>query len=525
MSIDDLYNNFKIIEQSVKKFVGASSGAQNLAFMTVPSTSSTNDVNTAKPLLYGSKYQDNTKKQGKNKDTSSKAMLAIDGVGFDWSDMAEEQLNQTEFIAATYKRGLETIEEQLVTYRKNEVLFSEEVAVLKREVACKDYEINVLKSKFEKVKQEKEGIKIKIEKFDNASKSLNKLLESQITDKSKKGLGYNDVLPPHPLIYNRPKKLDLSYAGLDEFKEPEFKRQGIQKTHGLLQPLPIPSHVWDDLSMDFITHLPASNGKTVIWVIVDRLSKFAHFLSLPTNFTADSLASIFLHEIYRLHGLPNSIVTDRDPLFLSRFWKELFAQLGTRLVYSSAYHPQNDGQTKVVNSQPNDTNLKSIYGRTVKAIHDYNPGSSTTASIDATLAEHSRITSLLKNSLELAQKKMATQANKHRIDKHFDVARIHSVFHVSLLRDCIGDHQPSVEVPLWHTDHLHISTPEVVLDRKTTQMNKVKVLIKWLGHDISEATWEDEEQIRFQFPEFPLNSRRGKDQAGHDSPRFSINLA
>ncbi|GJU21571.1 ribonuclease H-like domain-containing protein [Tanacetum coccineum] len=186
------------------------------------------------------KYQDNTRKQGNNEDTSSKAMLAIDGVGFDWSDMAEEQvqtnmalmafldsevyndktctktclknyetlkkqcddlivkLNQTEFIAATYKRGLATVEEQLITYRKNEVLFSEEVAVIKRE------------------------------KFDNASKSLNKLLESQITDKSKKGLGYNVVPPPHPLIYNRPKKLDLSYSGLDEFKDPEFKSYGSE---------------------------------------------------------------------------------------------------------------------------------------------------------------------------------------------------------------------------------------------------------------------------------------------------------
>ncbi|GJT15729.1 hypothetical protein Tco_0874435 [Tanacetum coccineum] len=198
------------------------------------------------------------------------SMLAIDVVGFDWSDTAEEQvqtkmalmafsdsevytdktcsktclknyetlkkqcddlivkINQTEFTASTYKRGLATVEEQLITYRKNEVLFSEEVAVLKREVACKDYEINVLKSEFEKVKQEKEGIEFKIEKFDKASKDLDKLLESQITDKSKKGLGYSAVPPPHPLIYNRPKKLDLSYSGLDEFKEPEFKGYGTQ---------------------------------------------------------------------------------------------------------------------------------------------------------------------------------------------------------------------------------------------------------------------------------------------------------
>ncbi|GKB35356.1 ribonuclease H-like domain-containing protein [Tanacetum coccineum] len=209
--------------------------------------------------------QDNTRKHGNNKNTSSKAMLVIDGVGFDWSDMAEEQvqtnmalmafldsevyndktcsktclknyetlkkqcddlivkLNQTEFTAATYKIGLATVEEQLIIYRKNEVLFSKEVAVLKREVACKDYESNVLKSEFEKVKQEKEAIEFRIEKFDKASKDIDKLLGSQITDKSKKGLGYNVIPPPHPLIYNRPKKLDLSYSGLDEFKDPEFK--------------------------------------------------------------------------------------------------------------------------------------------------------------------------------------------------------------------------------------------------------------------------------------------------------------
>ncbi|GJS05598.1 putative ribonuclease H-like domain-containing protein [Tanacetum coccineum] len=207
-----------------------------------------------------------------DKDTSSKARLAIDGVGFDWSDMAEEKvhtnmalmafldsevyndktcsktclknyetlkkhcddfivkLNQIEFTAATYKRGLAIVEEQLITYRKNEVLFSEEVTVLKREVACKDYEINVLKSVFEKVKQEKEGIEFKIEKFDKASKDLDKLLGSQITDKSKKGLGYSVVPLPHPLIYNRPKKLDMSYSGFDEFKEPEFKGYGPENS-------------------------------------------------------------------------------------------------------------------------------------------------------------------------------------------------------------------------------------------------------------------------------------------------------
>ncbi|GKA37785.1 retrovirus-related pol polyprotein from transposon TNT 1-94, partial [Tanacetum coccineum] len=131
---------------------------------------------------------------------------------------------------STYKRGLDIVEAQLVTYKKNKVLFSEEVVVLKREVGCKQYEINMLKTEFEKVKQEKNGIDFKIEKFDKATKDLDQLLGSQITDKSKKDLGYSAVPPPYPLIYNRPNKLDLSYSGLDEFKEPEFKGYGPENS-------------------------------------------------------------------------------------------------------------------------------------------------------------------------------------------------------------------------------------------------------------------------------------------------------
>ncbi|GJY08882.1 putative ribonuclease H-like domain-containing protein [Tanacetum coccineum] len=146
-----------------------------------------------------------------------------------YDDLLAKQL-QTKFEAATYKRGLDTVEAQLVTYRKNEVLFSEEVVVLKREVGIKQYEINTLKTEFEKLKQEKDAIDFKIEKFDKASKDLDQLLGSQITDKSKKGFGYSAVPPPHPLIYNRPNKLDLSYSGLDEFKEPEFKGYGPENS-------------------------------------------------------------------------------------------------------------------------------------------------------------------------------------------------------------------------------------------------------------------------------------------------------
>ncbi|KAK4400716.1 hypothetical protein Sango_1177700 [Sesamum angolense] len=87
----------------------------------------------------------------------------------------------------------------------------------------------------------------------------------------------------------------------------QHSKYSTQKSLGTLQPLPLPRWVWEDISMDFITHLPASVGKTVVWVVVDRLSKSAHFVGLPSRFSAASLAAVFSTEIYRLRGMPKSI--------------------------------------------------------------------------------------------------------------------------------------------------------------------------------------------------------------------------
>lgn len=101
--------------------------------------------------------------------------------------------------------------------------------------------------------------------------------------------------------------------------------------------------------MDFITHLPLSHGFTVILVVVDRYSKGIHLGALPTGFTAFKVAALFMELVCKLHGFSKSIVSDRDPIFVSNFWRELFRLSGTRLRLSTAYHPQSDGQTEVIN--------------------------------------------------------------------------------------------------------------------------------------------------------------------------------
>jgi len=101
--------------------------------------------------------------------------------------------------------------------------------------------------------------------------------------------------------------------------------------------------------MDFIEGLSKSRGKDIIFVVVDRLSKYAHFLPLAYPFTTATVAQLFFEHIFKLRGLPRSIVSDRDKIFLSHFWTELFALQHVSLHLSTAYHPQSDGQTEVVN--------------------------------------------------------------------------------------------------------------------------------------------------------------------------------
>jgi len=113
-----------------------------------------------------------------------------------------------------------------------------------------------------------------------------------------------------------------------------------QKPTGLLTLLDIPKWKWDSISMDFVTSLSNTpNRHDAIWVIVDRLTKSAHFIPINISFPVSQLAEIYIREIVKLHGDPSSIVSDRDPRFTSRFWKSLQEALGSQLRLSSTYHP------------------------------------------------------------------------------------------------------------------------------------------------------------------------------------------
>uniref|UniRef100_A0A3B3DGY8 Gypsy retrotransposon integrase-like protein 1 n=1 Tax=Oryzias melastigma TaxID=30732 RepID=A0A3B3DGY8_ORYME len=134
---------------------------------------------------------------------------------------------------------------------------------------------------------------------------------------------------------------------------PECMQSKTERRHpaGLLHPLPVPKRPWSHISMDFVTGLPSSAGNTTILTVVDRFSKMAHFIPLPKLPSAKEMAEILVQHIFRLHGFPRDIVSDRGPQFIARFWAEFCRLLGVTVSLSSGFHPQSNGQSERLNQQ------------------------------------------------------------------------------------------------------------------------------------------------------------------------------
>jgi transposase InsO family protein len=206
---------------------------------------------------------------------------------------------------------------------------------------------------------------------------------------------------------------------------------------GLLQPLGVPSAVWEDVAMDFVEALPKVNGESVILTVVDRFSKVAHFIPLGHPYTATSVAHTFFAEIVRLHGIPASIVSDRDPVFTSEFWRELFRLAGVKLQMLSAFHPRSDGQSEATNKiidmylrcltgdRPRQwlewlpwaefcynssyqqaiktSPFELVYGRPPPSVRSYTPGEARLPAVERALKDRDEFLAEVKDRLEQAQ--------------------------------------------------------------------------------------------------------------------------
>ncbi|KAE8658923.1 hypothetical protein F3Y22_tig00116965pilonHSYRG00306 [Hibiscus syriacus] len=197
---------------------------------------------------------------------------------------------------------------------------------------------------------------------------------------------------------------------------------------GLLQPLPLPSLVFEGIPMDFITGLPLSQGKSVIMVVVDRLTKYGHFLALPPHFTSAIVANVFVSEVVCLHGIPVEIVPDRDTHFMTDFWCELHHLKGTTLAMSTTYHPQSDGQTEALNRclEMYLSCYVSDFSKTwltMLSWAEYSKYSSGHSLLDAFLVQRDEVLQTLKVNLLKAQARMKTFSDQHRRHMGFNEVR------------------------------------------------------------------------------------------------------
>lgn len=223
-------------------------------------------------------------------------------------------------------------------------------------------------------------------------------------------------------------------------------KSGHHKPYGLLQPLPVPEEVWKSLSMDYVVDLPRCQGFNAVLVVVCRLTKMVHFIQGKTTDTSRDLAKHFLHNIFRPHGLPNDIVSDRGPTFTSNWWKIFLEMLRIKPNLSTAFHPQSDGQTERVN-QSLEAHLRhfcndlqndwvdllplaefahnSTYHSTIGmtpffANYGYHPRMTMTSddtpipSLDERLNTIKRAHRMAQNSIRKANERFAYWANKHR---------------------------------------------------------------------------------------------------------------
>eukprot|EP00253_Pinus_taeda_P024893 PITA_24893 len=319
---------------------------------------------------------------------------------------------------------------------------------------------------------------------------------------------------------------------------------------GTLQPLPIRASIWMEASMDFIIGLPKLGNKSVIMVVVDQLSRYSHFCALPHPFTPTLVAQSFMDQIFKLHGIPTSIVSDRDPIFTSNFWQELFRIQGTQLKLSTSYHLQIDGQTESINkcletylrrftSEKQHLWVKWLRlaewcGSTPTTPRNYarpslRESSSSSEPHEVTVDQHrsecqfqegDQVFLQLQPYKQTSLKDKGCQKHSPKFYGPYQVlqrigelayklalpptAKIHPVFHVSRLKKVIGNNcRIQTNLPELDEEGSIWLQPEQVLDTQVKQLRGrmiKEVLVKWKDTSPKDATWEPTTILQ-QFPQ------------------------
>nr|BAL46523.1 hypothetical protein [Gentiana scabra x Gentiana triflora] len=367
----------------------------------------------------------------------------------------------------------------------------------------------------------------------------------------------------------------------------EHRRPG-----GLLKPLEVPEWKWENITMDFITGLPRTkSGHDMIWVIVDRLTKSAHFLPCKVDMPIKKFTQLYLDNIVRLHGVPLSIVSDRDSRFISHFWKGLQKAFETKTDLSTAFHPQTDGQSErtiqtledmlracvlevggswddflsVAEFAYNNSYhaslgmppFEALYGRKCRTPLYWDEVGEKQYTGPELVEQAKEKVELIRKNLKAAQDRQKSWADIRRRPLEFAVgdrvylraspmkgvkrfgqkgklspryvgpfdiierigklayrlrlpesmSRVHNVFHVSMLKKCLSstDVESQFNPEMLQDNLSYIEKPVKILDRKEKIVKRriiPLVLVQWSNHSPSEATWEEEEVIADEFPEF-----------------------
>ncbi|GKD47985.1 putative reverse transcriptase domain-containing protein, partial [Tanacetum coccineum] len=283
-----------------------------------------------------------------------------------------------------------------------------------------------------------------------------------------------------------------------------------QRPSGLLVQPEIPQWKWDNITMDFVIKLPKSlQGYDTIWVIVDRLTKSAIFTPIRETDSMEKFRRMYLKEVVTRHGIPVSIICDRDPRFESNFWRSLQKALGTSLDMSTAYHPQTDGQSE--------RTIQTLEDMLRACVIDFGNGWvghfplvnrwSSKLGIELKVSPWKGVVRFGKreklNPRYVGPFKVLEKVGfvAYKVELPQELSRVHNTFHISNLKKCYSDEPLAIPLEGLHVDDKlrFVEEPIEIMDREVKRLKQSRIPIfkvRWNSRRGPEFTWEQEDQFQ-----------------------------